>query len=151
MLSGRVSDITVVKNRDQQQEHLRLHVSSAARLLYSGVGIVSTSLGLVGIFLPLLPTTPFLLLAAFCFSRSSPRFYTALVTNAHLGPPLRQWRDKRCIDKKTRKRASIVTVLTFAASMAVVGRIDLVLMLLAMCIVLLGGLRLIPICDTDTQ
>lgn len=134
----------------QEEEQLKLHVSAAARLVYSGAGLVLTSLGILGIFLPLLPTTPFILLAAFCFSRSSPRFYTALISNPYLGPPLIQWRQKRCIDTRTRKRASIITMMTFAVSMVVVGRTDLVLMLLAMCMVLLGGLRLLPVCDMDT-
>jgi hypothetical protein len=56
------------------------------RYLLIGIGFLSTTLAVVGMFLPLLPTVPFLLLAAACFARSSERFYAWLVNHRHLGP-----------------------------------------------------------------
>lgn len=61
------------------------------------VGILAVGLALVGIFVPILPTTPFLLLAAFCFARSSDRFYQWLVTNRWFGDYIRNYRAGRGI------------------------------------------------------
>jgi len=62
------------------------------RFLWLAVGWLFVALGVIGIVLPLLPTTPFLLLAAFSFSRGSPRLLNWLLDHAHLGPPVHQWR-----------------------------------------------------------
>lgn len=59
------------------------------------VGWLSVVLALFGIFLPLLPTTPFLLLAAICFAKSSPRFYQWLMTNRWFGEYLNNYRAGR--------------------------------------------------------
>ena len=69
----------------------RPHRSLMIRLLLLTVGWLSVGLGVLGIFLPVLPTTPFLLLAAACFVRSSRRFYLWLVNHKHLGPWIRDY------------------------------------------------------------
>ncbi|KAA8702076.1 YbaN family protein [Pseudomonas cannabina] len=61
------------------------------RYLLTAVGWLSVALGVIGIFLPVLPTTPFLLLAAACFARSSPRFYHWLINHRQLGPWIRDY------------------------------------------------------------
>ena len=62
------------------------------RAIFLGLGSLFALFGAVGIFLPLLPTTPFLLLAAFFYARSSARFYDWLVNNRWLGPYIRAYR-----------------------------------------------------------
>ena len=62
-----------------------------------GTGFLFVGLAAVGVVLPVLPTTPFLLVAAACFARSSPRFYEWLLQNRVFGPLIRDWREHRCI------------------------------------------------------
>ncbi len=72
------------------------------RWLLLGVGWLSVMLGVIGIFLPILPTTPFLLLAAACFVRSSRRVYVWLVTHPRLGPWIRDYLDGHGIPLKAK-------------------------------------------------
>ncbi len=68
---------------------------SMKKNLLIAAGSLMVGLGIIGIFLPLLPTTPFLLLAAACYIRSSRRFYEWLVNNRWLGRYIRDYREKR--------------------------------------------------------
>lgn len=74
----------------------------SVRYLLLAVGWLSVALGVIGIFLPVLPTTPFLLLAAACFMRSSRRFYLWLVTHPRLGPWIRDYLDGQGIPLKAK-------------------------------------------------
>ncbi|BBP81879.1 inner membrane protein [Pseudomonas sp. Pc102] len=70
---------------------IRQSRNPAVRYVLLVVGWLAVVLGVIGIFLPVLPTTPFLLLAAACFVRSSRRFYLWLVNHRHLGPWIRDY------------------------------------------------------------
>ena len=70
--------------------------------MYFTGGIICLSLGIIGIILPILPTTPFLLLAAACFSRSSERFYNWLLNNRILGSYIRNYREGKGMPKKVK-------------------------------------------------
>ena len=72
------------------------------RWLLLGLGWLSVALGFIGIFLPVLPTTPFLLLAAACFLRSSPRFYHWLISHPKLGKYLLYYLDGKGLPRKAK-------------------------------------------------
>ena len=79
-------------------------------------GMVALAFGLAGVALPLLPTTPFLILAAFLFSRSSPRFEAWLVGHPAFGPSIRDWRDNRAISPRAKKAATAAIAAALALS-----------------------------------
>lgn len=83
-------------------------------LLLKALGFMFVGLGLAGVFLPLLPTTPFLLLAAGCFARSSPAFHDWLLTHRLLGPYIRDWERDRSIPLT----AKVTAVSMMAASLS---------------------------------
>ncbi|MEM6462219.1 MAG: YbaN family protein [Pseudomonadota bacterium] len=86
------------------------------RLLWLSAGCISLALGIVGIALPLLPTTPFLILAAFCFARGSPALHKWLVNHPRLGPPIRDWELHRAISRRGKILAMVAIVAVFVIS-----------------------------------
>lgn len=72
------------------------------RVLLSACGLIAVGLGVLGVFLPLLPTTPFLLLAAACFLRGSPRLHGWLLGHRRLGRIVRQYRENRAVPLKAK-------------------------------------------------
>ncbi|MEM1152381.1 MAG: YbaN family protein [Pseudomonadota bacterium] len=81
------------------------------RWLWIAFGLFSVGAGLVGVVLPLVPTTPFLLLAAYAFARSSPRLHAWLMGHKRFGPMIRNWNEHGAINKPTK----IVSVSVMAA------------------------------------
>lgn len=91
------------------------------RVLFFIGGWVSLILGCIGIILPLLPTTPFILLAAYCFSRSSERLHQWLTTHPQMGPLIQDWQQDGSICKTAKTKATVLIVGTFAVTFAVVN------------------------------
>ncbi len=69
------------------------------RTIYLVLGLVAVAAGIVGIFLPILPTVPFMLLAAFFFARSNPAWERRILEHPHFGPPIRAWRERGAIGR----------------------------------------------------
>lgn len=88
------------------------------RLGYLLLGLLSLTLGAIGAFLPLLPTVPFMILAAFFFARSSPRLEAKLLDHAHFGPHIRLWREKGAISRKGKGAALAAFTLSAAIGLA---------------------------------
>jgi hypothetical protein len=87
------------------------------RMVLIAVGMCSTALGVIGIFMPLLPTVPLLLLAAACFARSSERFHSWLLEHRHLGPMIRDYLDGRGIP--LRAKVSAIGLVWIAITLSV--------------------------------
>ena len=87
---------------------------NAMRAVWFTLGWVSVGLGVVGIVLPLLPTVPFLLLASFCFARSSQRVHDWLLTHPRFGPPIADWRANGAIRRPVKRLAMVSILASFA-------------------------------------
>ena len=90
------------------------NAAAVAALVLAGTGFVG--LGILGAFLPVLPTTPFMLLAAACYARASTRFYNGLLNNRAFGPTIREWRRYRSIPYRTKWTAIGLMAVTLTAS-----------------------------------
>jgi uncharacterized protein len=102
--------------RSAGPDEVRLHASPWVRSLLVAAGWLCVALGVIGIFVPLLPTTPFMLLAAACFARSSRRFHDWLRANRTFGPLIYEWRRSRSIPFRTKITAIALLVFTLAVS-----------------------------------
>ena len=88
------------------------------RLIWMTCGLLALGIGIAGIVLPLVPTTGPVLLAAWCFARSSPRMHHWLVTHPRLGPPIRDWQTHRAIGRRAKWIATASIVATPVLSLA---------------------------------
>ncbi|CAM8394334.1 hypothetical protein CF042_01865 [Klebsiella pneumoniae] len=115
------------------------------------IGWLAVALGTLGVFLPLLPTTPFILLAAWCFARSSPRFHQWLLYRSWFGGYLRYWQQYRAMPRGAKPRAIAMIVVTFAISLWLVKLTWVRIMLLVILACLLIFMWRIPVVDAKQQ
>jgi uncharacterized membrane protein YbaN (DUF454 family) len=88
------------------------------RLVLIAAGSLCVGLAAVGVVTPVLPTTPFLLVAAACFARASPRFYRLLLQSPTFGPLIRDWREHRAIPRRAKWTAIALIAATIGSSVA---------------------------------
>jgi uncharacterized protein len=115
------------------------------RILLLTLGWLAIILGALGIVLPLLPTTPFVLLAAWCSARSSPRFHHWLLWRSPFGRYLRHWQRHRAMPPGAKGRAIAVMLVTFGVSIGLVNILWVRVMLSVMLCVLLLMMWRIPV------
>jgi hypothetical protein len=99
------------------------------KTLFILTGIISIILGTIGIFLPILPTVPFLILAAFCFGKSSDKLYNWLMNNKYLGKLIKDYHQKGYISKRAFFNASSTLWLSIIISLIFINNLAVRIML----------------------
>ncbi|WP_292975917.1 YbaN family protein [Nitrosomonas sp.] len=133
-------------NQSQTNIHLlQLHDSPVIRGLYLSIGVTALFMGILGIFLPVLPTTPFILLAAGCFARSSECFHGYLLNHRIAGPIIYEWCEYRSVTRQVKRWAYLVMTLSFGSSILIVSSWALKGMLVVMAVILFSFIWRLPI------
>jgi uncharacterized membrane protein YbaN (DUF454 family) len=96
---------------------LPARMSHFVRYLWNTAGTLSVGLGVVGIVVPMMPATPFLLLAAYCYARGSKRFHDWLVGHPLLGAYIRAYREGRGLDRRQKALILVMLWASFGATM----------------------------------
>ncbi|HYO51494.1 YbaN family protein [Archangium sp.] len=111
---------------------------SRFRFVFMALGFVCVGLGMLGVFLPLLPTTPFLLVALWAFSRSSRRFHHWLYTHPRFGPRLQEWHEHGTVPVKV-KVSALTAMAVSLALLAFVVRVKWPVLAVAAALMLVGA------------
>ena len=130
---------------------IRLHDSRLMRSVFLAIGFAAVILAVAGVVLPVLPTTPFLLLAAACFARSSKRFHDKLLANRIAGPIIREWAEHRSIRRKIKRWVYLLMALSFGSSILMMPSVWHQVMLAVLGISLTLFIWHIPVRETDTS
>ena len=115
------------------------------------VGTAALALGVIGIFLPVLPTTPFLLVTAACYARASTRLYQWLLGQPSLGPIITAWRRERALPPGVKTRALVVVAVTFIISIVLVDSLVVQLLLVAIAVILATFLYRLPVARPEPE
>lgn len=113
------------------------------------LGWLFVIIGAIGIFLPILPTTPFMILALAIFAKSSPRFHAMLLQNRWIGDDLKRWEKFKCMKTKTKLRAMSLVLVTFLISILILmDRPNLQIMLVVIGLILLFFISRVNVCKS---
>ncbi|TGO03749.1 hypothetical protein PN36_00020 [Candidatus Thiomargarita nelsonii] len=112
------------------------------QILYKNILIILgwffVLLGMIGIVLPVLPTTPFMIVALAFFAKSSPRFHQMLLNNRLFGGALKQWEDSKTVSRRSKYRALLLVFASFSISIMILhGKLGLQAMLVTIAIIFL--------------
>jgi hypothetical protein len=124
---------------------LKLHNSAFVRHVFIALGFAALLLGFIGIFLPILPTTPFILLAAAFFARGSERFHTWLLEHRITGPLIVDWYEHRSLRAGAKRWAYVLTTISFTSSILIIEPIKIKLLLFILYLILIYFLWRIPV------
>ncbi len=108
----------------------RIEKNRLIRYLYFILGIVSVIMGIIGIFVPVWPTTVFLLIATWFFIRSSEKYYYKLVRNKYFGKLIRNYREFKGIESKTRIKTLVFLWTTLLISMYFINKLWVIILLI---------------------
>lgn len=120
--------------------------TGALKWVLLGCGFLALGAGVVGLFLPIVPSLPFLIVAAACFARSSQKFHDKLLANQYFGPTLREWEDNRRLPAKTKYFGIAFLVIGLGTSIVLfVEPLWLQITMAAIGIVIAIGMCFIPV------
>ncbi len=111
-------------------------IKSWVRFVLICIGTIAVGLGLLGIFLPILPTTPFLLLAAACYTRSSQKFYCWLINNRWLGKYIKNYREKKGMPLKL--KIYIISLLWITILASAIFFVDILVIRILLILIAIG-------------
>jgi len=136
-----INSRAIVKEKDREQcgdgsNQIKKASSRFTRGILITAGTLFVGLGVLGIFLPLLPTTPFLLLAAACYAKSSKRFYSWLLSNKWFGNYIKNYREKKGVPLKV--KLSSISLLWITILFSVVFVVDILLFRIILILIAAG-------------
>ena len=114
------------------------------RTLYKPLGFLFLGVAILGILMPVLPGTPFLILSAWFFARSSEKWHRRLLRNGVFGPLIRNWEQNRCISCRTKIVSALTMVLAGGASILFAVQ-DTTIRIGALCLIAIGCITLLSI------
>ena len=116
------------------------------------IGHISVLLGGVALILPIIPTTPFLLVGVACYARTSEKFYNKLLENKYCGPAIKNWRYNRCIERKSKIGAVALMIVVFSSSsLLFLDNIYARLVMFGIGAIVIVTLLFIPTCNKHQQ
>lgn len=134
----------------QTADLLCLHDSPLVRVMYLGAGFLALFLAVLGAVLPVLPTTPFILLAAACFARGSEHFHRKLLENRIAGPIIREWTLYRSIPQRVKRWVYFLMTLSFGSSIWIMPELWQKVMLVVIGSILAGYVWRIPVREVES-